>query len=280
MPLVAFVRAHAVSQDSPGQSSQTPGQCKLKDVYAFAQRGHARPMSLWANVVRELRWMHNLLPLVVCDQRANVATRAMAADASMDGPGVIVGCASQDAAYQLLGIARCGDAETRGCARSGRVSRSWMKSSAELRECLRLLGLGTRRFLLYRSFGVVCLALVFPPRPRGTRTLLRCLLWRCVCLPKLHARLNSPMAFSTNYRVNSMGIPMLWAFFPHHIPARRECWLFPPQLHGASCHLDHGDTVNTSPCLKGRLPWPHSPKRSRSAMLLGQCCHALLTTWP
>lgn len=74
----------------------------MRAVHSCAQREYRRPCPLWSSVLRELRWMRSLLPIAVCDQRAKVAMRVMASDASLDGQGVVVGYAPQGAVSELF----------------------------------------------------------------------------------------------------------------------------------------------------------------------------------
>ena len=63
--------------------------CCLNAVYAFVAKHPEDSAAFWPSVLRELRWMQSLLPLLVHDLAKPFSTRVLACDASMWGKGVV-----------------------------------------------------------------------------------------------------------------------------------------------------------------------------------------------
>ncbi|CAK0798854.1 unnamed protein product [Prorocentrum cordatum] len=62
--------------------------CCLNAVYAFMAKHPEDSAPFWPSVVRELRWIQSLLPLLVHDLAKPFSSRVLACDASMWGKGV------------------------------------------------------------------------------------------------------------------------------------------------------------------------------------------------
>lgn len=146
-----------IGHHTPLSLLRRPLLAAMRAVYAFAQREYRRPRPLWSSVLRELRWMRSLLPIVVCDQRAKVATRVMASDASLDGWGLWSAMRRRAPSRSYSGIASSGASGMSECVPSGRGSRSRMRGWGRTHAARRVSFQRERLCPPFQLCGVDCL---------------------------------------------------------------------------------------------------------------------------
>lgn len=84
----------------------------MQAVYAFCLKGYRRPQPLWDSVLRELRWMRDLIPLCFADLARPATPLVAATDASLDAQGDVSPRSPALSLTRCVGSEKCGFSAT------------------------------------------------------------------------------------------------------------------------------------------------------------------------